>query len=159
MTDPGGDPLARDYTKSHTLAVSDVMSTPVISVAEDTSLADIADIFEEHRIKRVPVVKDGTLVGIVSRGDLVRELAASARSPAPAGDKSIRNTLLQRVKAQPWAATSSLNFVVTRGVVELNGVVPSADQHRALRVLAETVPGVLAVKDRLVERPLGPAGP
>ena len=154
-----GDTLASDYTKSHTRDVRDVMSTPVISVSEDTSLADIADILEEHRIKRVPVVKDGTLVGIVSRGDLVRELAASARSPAVAGDKSIRKMLLQRLKAQPWANASSLNFVVTSGIVDLNGIVPSAEQRRALRVLAETVPGVLAVKDRLVELPLGPAGP
>jgi len=153
------DTLARDYTKAHALAVRDIMRAPVISVSEDTSLVEIADILEEHAIKRVTVVRDGILVGIVSRADLIRALAGTAgKAPALADDKSIRNTLLQRMKAQPWASTSSLNFVVAEGVIELDGIVASGEQHKALRVLAETVPGVKAVKDRLVEMPRLPRG-
>jgi CBS domain-containing protein len=54
----------------------DMMSAPVISVHEETSLEEIAGILTEHRIKRVPVVRDGRIVGIVSRADLVRALVA-----------------------------------------------------------------------------------
>jgi len=144
--------LAQDYTKSHAVAARDIMSAPVISVSEGTSLAKIADILAEHAIKRVIVVRDGILVGIVSRADLVRALAcAVSKTPAHVDDKSIRNTLLQRIHAQPWASTAYFNFAVDDGVIELNGTVESDEQHKALRVLAETVPGVKAVRDRLVE--------
>ena len=155
----GADTLARDYTRAHATAVRDVMSAPVISVSEETPLAKIADILEEHGFKRVPVVRNGKLAGIVSRADLVRALAqAGPNTVARPDDKSIRNTLLQRVSAQPWASAASLNFVVEKGVIELNGIVASAEQHRALRVMAETVPGVAAVKDHLVEMSRIPGG-
>jgi len=55
--------------------IQDIMSSPPITVTEDTALQDIATILTEKRIKRVPVVKDGKLVGIVSRADVVRALA------------------------------------------------------------------------------------
>jgi CBS domain-containing protein len=55
----------------------DVMSAPVITIGEETSLAEIAQILTTHRIKRVPVVRDGRIVGIVSRADLVRALSVS----------------------------------------------------------------------------------
>jgi CBS domain-containing protein len=60
----------------------DMMSAPVISVHEETSLEEIAGILTEHRIKRVPVVRDGRIVGIVSRADLVRALVARPHIPA-----------------------------------------------------------------------------
>jgi CBS domain-containing protein len=150
----GSDILARDYTQSHSFAVRDVMRSPVISVSEETPLAEIADILEEHRIKRVTVMREGKLVGLVSRADLVRALARAAmKADALRDDKSIRNTMLQRIKSQPWASSASVNFLVEGGVIELHGLVSSGDQHRALRVLAETVPGVKSVRDRIVEMP------
>ena len=60
----------------------DMMSAPVISIDEETSLGDIADLLTTHRIKRVPVVCDGRIVGIVSRADLVRALVARPHIPA-----------------------------------------------------------------------------
>ena len=59
----------------------DMMSTPVISIDEKTSLGEIAGILTKHRIKRVPVVSDGRIVGIVSRADLVRALVARPHTP------------------------------------------------------------------------------
>jgi CBS domain-containing protein len=59
----------------------DMMSAPVISIDEKTSLGEIAGILTEHRIKRVPVVRDGRIVGIVSRADLVRALVARPHIP------------------------------------------------------------------------------
>ena len=59
----------------------DMMSAPVISIDEETSLGEIAELLTTHRIKRVPVVRDGRIVGIVSRADLVRALAARPHIP------------------------------------------------------------------------------
>src|SRR6516162_4436631 len=69
--------LARDYVKSHGRTVRDVMTRNVVVVDDTTELADIAILLETKRIKRVPVVRDGRLVGIVSRANLVRALATA----------------------------------------------------------------------------------
>lgn len=66
---------ARDYRKTHARAVRDVMTRPVIGVRPSASLKQIAKLMEERRIKRVPVLDAGRLLGIVSRADLVRQLA------------------------------------------------------------------------------------
>jgi CBS domain-containing protein len=66
----------------------DVMSAPIVTVGEDTELAEVARLLAQHHIKRVPVVKQGRVVGIVSRADLLRTLTAdrgdaTAERPAP----------------------------------------------------------------------------
>jgi CBS domain-containing protein len=55
----------------------DIMTSPVVTVGEDTDSGEIARLLTSHHIKRVPVVKAGKVVGIVSRGDLMRVLAAA----------------------------------------------------------------------------------
>src|SRR6516164_5064928 len=85
--------LAGDYIKSHSGKVKDVMTRNVLSVTETTPIADIALLLETNRIKRVPVVRDGKLVGIVSRANLVQALAMTINqspSGAEAEDRSIR---------------------------------------------------------------------
>ena len=57
------------------LRVSDIMSTEVTSVNEETPVSEIALLLTERKIKRVPVVQDGKLVGIVSRADIVHAVA------------------------------------------------------------------------------------
>jgi len=57
-------------------SAGDVMARPVVTVGEDTEISEIAKLLTDYRIKRVPVVKDGRIIGIVSRADLVRALAA-----------------------------------------------------------------------------------
>ena len=101
--------LAGDYIKSHSLQVKDVMTRNVLSVTETTPIADIALLLETNRIKRVPVVHDGKLVGIVSRANLVQALAMTINqspSGAEAEDRSIREKLLAELKAQKWAEVS-----------------------------------------------------
>jgi CBS domain-containing protein len=66
---------AHDYVKAHATAVKDVMTSPVVSVQRSTPLHEVAGLLDRHRIKRVPVLEGGRLVGIVSRADLVRRLA------------------------------------------------------------------------------------
>jgi CBS domain-containing protein len=143
--------LAGEYVKSHSLKVSDVMSRPVISVSETTPIDEIVSILEQHRIKRVPILANGTVVGVVSRADVLRAFAKQDQtSRADSSDHAIRNTFLQRLKGQSWAPASGISISVWRGAVTLNGVASSDDQRRALTVMAETIPGVTQVRNETV---------
>jgi len=137
--------LAGDYIKSHGGVVKDVMTRDVLSVTEETPVADIAVLLETNRIKRVPVLRDGKLIGIVSRANLVRALAMTINEAAggtQADDRSIRAKLLAELKAQRWAAVSPANVTVKDGVVHLRSSYLSEQEKRALVVAAENVPGV-----------------
>lgn len=152
--------MAKDYVKQHALKVRDVMSSPAISIAEGTPLAEIAALLERHGIKRVPVLKGRAVVGIVSRADLVKALARQAVEPAAdTADSAIRNTFLQRYRAQPWApAGGGIGFSVSAGVVVLSGLVNSKEQRAALGVMAETIPGVVKVENEIRVLPYMPVG-
>jgi CBS domain-containing protein len=149
LTMPGR--LAGDYVRTHARHVGEVMTREVVSVAEDTPLAEVVRLMERHRIKRVPVVRDGALVGIVSRADLLRALARLLdEAPAgPAGDEAIRRDVLAELEKAPWAPRG-LGVTVADGVVALDGVILDEKTRAALRVAAENVPGVKGVVDRLV---------
>lgn len=144
--------LAREFAKTHGQRVKDVMTQDVVTVTEETSVGEIAELLEGKGIKRVPVVRDGRLVGIVSRADLLRGLAVRGLKPmipvAP-DDAAIRAQLLSLLGREPWAETHLLSIVVDHGVVHLWGPVRSEEERQALRVAAETIPGVRGVEDHL----------
>ena len=144
--------LAGEYIKSHSAKVTDVMTRDVISVTDATPVADIAVLLETHRIKRVPVLQDGRLAGIVSRANLVRALAMTINeraSSTEADDQNIRNKLLAELKAQKWAEVSPANVTVKDGVVHLWSSYLSEQEKRALVVAAENIPGVRRVEDHM----------
>jgi CBS domain-containing protein len=146
--------LAGEFTKSHGRRVEEVMSTDVVSAAEDTPVGEIATILERHRIKRVPILRGGKLVGIVSRSNLIQALASS-RAPASAGsgtdaDRKIRSTLLDKLGHQDWTGFGQRNVIVNSGIVHLWGLVGSQEEHKALIALAEGVPGVVSVSDEMI---------
>jgi hypothetical protein len=128
------------------------MTTEVEAVTEDTDLYEIVSIMEKRRIKRVPVVRGNRLVGIVSRANLLHALATLSRevTPAPDTDEAIRSAILAEFDRQSWAPHHMIDVVVRNGVVELWGTVISCKQRDAARVVAETVPGVKAVKCHIV---------
>jgi len=139
-----------DYVRSHARRTADIMTQPVISIAEDTPVAEIVSLFEAHKIRRVPVTRDGKLVGLVSRADLVQALAAKARrtmAQAAADDKAIREQLLAELEHQPWWQRYSSMLTVSDGVVHYWGVLDTEDEKRAARVAAENIPGVRKVVD------------
>ena len=147
--------LARDYIKSHARKVADIMTRDVVSVDETADLADIANLLEARRIKRVPVVRDGRVVGIVSRANLVRAVAAA---PGAAGDgeddRTIRARLLAELRAQQWAKVWAADVIVRDKVVHFW----IADDHpgeerEALRIAAENIAGVRAVEAHIVPAP------
>ena len=152
----GTDALAAEYVKEHSRMVADVMTRHVITAAPETPLGDIADILEKKGIKRVPIVKDGRIVGIVSRANLLQALA-SLRKQIEGGapnDMKVREAVLERLKAAPWSRPSLINVIVQDGMVELWGIVESSTQKKVVRVAAEETPGVRAVNDNLIVRPV-----
>lgn len=148
--------LAQEYAKSHGRRAVDVMTRHVVAVAEETETAEIANLLDSHRIKRVPVVRGGKLVGIVSRADLLRALVAGQSASIrgnPTDDRGLHDAILKRVRAESWADVAMLNVVVRGGDVELWGIISSEDHRNAMRILVEGVPGVRAVRDNLSVMP------
>jgi CBS domain-containing protein len=140
---------ARDYAKLHGLTAKDVMTRPAVTVAEDAPLGEIATLLERHRIKRVPVVRDGTIVGIVSRANLLHGLVAKAAAPAVASDDAgIREQVIAGIKAAGIPETY-VNVVVAGGIVHVWGFVGSEAEKDAIRIAAETAPGVKTVQNNV----------
>ena len=149
--------LASRFVKAHGMRVADVMSQEVITAAPDTPLAEIARLLEKNRIKRVPILKDGKLVGVVSRANLLQALASA--KPAFAGtvqvsDNTLRDAILNRLWDQPWAHPGMINVIVTSGVVDLWGTVSSDTERKALKILVAEMPGVVAINDHLSKPPI-----
>jgi CBS domain-containing protein len=145
------DEQARDYTKSHALRASDVMTKQVVHIAEDSSLSDVVETMERHNVKRLPVLSDGKLAGIVTRRDMLRALAwqSAPMPPPPESDAAIRATMNDVLKNEEWAMSAIVNVIVSDGVVHLWGVIDTDEQRQALRVAAENIPGVTAIEDHL----------
>lgn len=142
------DGKAFDYVKSHGRTAGDVMTRRVVTVSERTPLEKIATLLERHRIKRVPVVRGGRVVGIVSRANLLHGLVAQkiAGGAAVATDRKIRAQLIKELE-QAGVDKSQVNVVVAKGVVELWGFVETDAQKRALAIAARNVKGVKRVVD------------
>ena len=153
--------LARDYVKSHARTVRDIMTRDVVSISDTAELADIAMLLETKRIKRVPVVRDGKLVGIVSRANLVRALATTTSAPesiAEPDDRAIGDQLLAELKAKNWVDLSSADIIVRGGVVHLWFSDEQPREERlTFRVAAENIPGVRRVEEHIVAHPGQPA--
>jgi hypothetical protein len=123
--------LANEFAKSHGRRVSELMSTHVVSASEDTPVGQIATLLEKHRIKRIPILRDGRLVGIVSRANLIQALASSLPQVATGdSDRKIRVELLDRLNDQDWTDFGSRNIIVNGGVVHLWGLVGSPEEHK-----------------------------
>jgi CBS domain-containing protein len=148
--------LARDFVKTRGHRAADVMTRGAVTVGEDTPIEEVAGLLERREVKRVPVVRDGRVVGIVSRADLVRTLAsrraAAPEGRAPVNGRAIRERVLAALRAQPWwAGGGHTSVVVEDGVVHLWGAAPSPAERAAMRVVAGNVPGVRAVEDHLAD--------
>lgn len=151
----GDETLAAEYVKSHARKVADVMTRRVITASPDSPLHEIASVLESNSIKRVPIVKDGLVVGIVSRANLIQAVASDRKElDIPVSDTAIRDKLMENLQAEPWAHTGLLNITVKGGVVDLWGITGSEAERKAIRVAAEAIPGVCAVHDNMIGRPM-----
>ena len=153
----GKEVLAAEFIKEHSRKVTDVMTRDVVTATPDTPLWTIANLLEKNAVKRVPIVQDGKVVGIVSRANLLQALASLTKQTnvaTPPDDSKIREKVLTQLDAEPWTRPSVINVIVQDGTVELWGIVDSVSQKKAVRVAAEVTPGVRAVNDNLIIRPV-----
>jgi CBS-domain-containing membrane protein len=141
--------LAAEYVQSSGRKVSEIMTPDVQTITPETPLDEVVRKMERHRIKRLPVVQDGKLVGIVSRANLLHALASVAREfkSAATDDITIRDRIIAECAKQPWAP--HVNVVVRDGIVELWGAIMDERERQAFIVAAENVPGVKLVHDHL----------
>ncbi|HEX3440742.1 MAG TPA: CBS domain-containing protein [Pseudolabrys sp.] len=148
----GPGKMAAEYTRSHGNKVSEVMTEEVQTVDENAALEDIVELMERRHIKRVPVLGDGKVTGIVTRSNLMHAMVSLARMAPKAAqdDAAIREQLLAVMYREQWAPAAMTNIIVSDGVVEIWGVIVDERQREALKVAAENIPGVKAVKDHLV---------
>ena len=138
---------AHVYLRAHGRHAHEVMTRDLVTAAEDTPLQEVAKLLEKHRIKRVPVLRDGKLVGIVSRANLIQSLATRGRSHLPpAGDRQLREQVRNAIMAT-GAQSELVSVVVANGVVHLFGTTYSKSERDALRVAAEGVSGVKRVQN------------
>jgi CBS domain-containing protein len=141
--------LAAEYVQARGQKVGQVMTPEPKTITPETPLEEVVRLMEHHRVKRLPVVQDGKLVGIVSRADLLHALGSVARElkPAAGDDATIRERIIAECAKQRWAPR--INVVVRDGVVALWGVITDERAREAFNVAAENVPGVKAVHDHL----------
>jgi CBS domain-containing protein len=152
----GSRPQIASFSKAHGLTARDVMSGTLVSVGPEDSAEDIARLMEKHSIRRVLVLQDGKLLGIVSRADLLRAVLRGTAAPAAATTDAaaIQRALLAAMREEAWVDNSWIFPDVTDGVVTLFGYARSADMRKGLVLLARGIPGVTAVQDRMEPMPL-----
>lgn len=149
-----GERLAREYQKAVGTTVGEVMTRGAICVSPDLPVQSAAVILDERRIRRLPVVADGRLVGVVSRGDLVKALAtvaapAEARRPS---DLDLVREMRRRMASEPWTSTHGIVVDAGDGILALWGVVASETEKSALETMARAVAGATRVESHLTVR-------
>jgi CBS domain-containing protein len=146
---------AEDYVASHdgrpARKVADVMTREVITASEDTPIAQIAHLMKGLNIKRIPILRKGAVVGIVSRVDILRGLISLSGDrdevhPAYRRDEELRREIYAACRGRSWSQAKQMDVVVNGGVAHLWGVAPTDLVRQAYRAAAENVPGVKTVE-------------
>jgi CBS domain-containing protein len=143
--------MAAEYVRTSGRKVDEIMTSDPVSVTEDDSLETVVELMERRRVKRLPVMRGGQMVGIVSRANLMHALASLARDDthAPTGDDAaIRDRILAALSKEHWAPRA--NVLVKNGVAELWGAIMDDRERQALIVATENIAGVKEVHDHLV---------
>ncbi len=149
LTSPGA--LAAEYVSTHGRSVEDVMTSDIVTVAPTARLQEVVELMEKHDVKRLPVVAQGRLIGIVSRSDLLKALVKTLPAQVTdSKDQEIEAAIINELAAQDWSRGGSIRVKVVDGVAELTGSIMDERERQAAKVAAENVSGVRAVFDNLV---------
>jgi len=144
--------LAAEYVRTHGRQVADLMTEEIVTVAPETTLTELVELMETKHIKRVPVLRDGVLVGVVSRADLLRPLLHALKAAAqldPVTDREIHDAIAAEFARQKWGTADVVQIEVVDGDVVLAGTIYDNRDRAAMIVAARNVPGVAAVRDEL----------
>lgn len=141
---------AKDFVHAHGRKVGEIMTEDLCTVTEEVPLEDAVRLMERRNVKRLPVLRGETLVGILTRSDLLRTVASLARDvPDPtADDDHIRHRVIAAIQNNDWTPMQ-LGVIVREGIVHISGIIPDEDYRKAIIVAAENVAGVRLVHDHL----------
>lgn len=146
--------LAEEYARGHARKIHDVMTQDVITVAPETSLSEVAHIFERNRIKRVPVLDKDKLVGIVTRANLVQAIASVPQeNRPPLKDEELRDRILKHLEKQVWVNPAMLNVTVVGATVSLWGMVKSESERNAVRIAVEAIADCNTINNNIALEP------
>jgi len=146
----GPNRAATEFVHASGRKVEEVMTRDPLVVTEETPLEEIVRLMEKNRVKRLPVMRNERLVGIVTRTNLLQAVASMARDvPDPtADDDHIRARIISAISNTDWRPIG-LQVTVRNGVVHLHGIVVNPNSRQAAIVAAENISGVKEVHDHL----------
>lgn len=141
---------AADFVHERGRKIGEVMTRDPVTVGEETALDELVQLMETKHIKRLPVVQDGRLTGIITRANLMRAVVNLAQDvPDPtANDDHIRARITRLLMEADWRP-AALEVTVRDGVVHLHGLIIDERARQACKVAAENVEGVKEVHDHL----------
>jgi CBS domain-containing protein len=148
--------LAADFAHTHARHVREAMTEGVQTVTPETPLTSAAALMVRSHFKRLPVVDDGRLVGILSRSDLLGALALKLLKieDMHVAPETIKSGIEATLAAADWAPKTGIKVSVVNGpdgnIVTLDGVIFNEAEHKAVRVIAESAGGVAGIQDNLV---------
>jgi CBS domain-containing protein len=147
--------VAADYIRSHARKIGDLMTRKVVTASEAATLSEIAGLMDRHNVKRIPITRDGKVVGIVSRADLLRGLIACEpkASPSTVPDEQIRAAALAEFDRHRWPSIWTRSVIVENGIVHLWGTAESDSAKQASRVALENIPGVKRIENHIAVLP------
>lgn len=143
--------MAKDYVRTHGRKVEEIMTRDVLSISEMTPLDEVVDVMESRGVKRLAIVSDDKLIGIVSHADLLRALMQDLEKDtvAPSGDAALREAVLAELRKQNWSRPSHVSVLAADGIIYLEGFINDERERGAITVAAENTPGVQEVRDHL----------
>jgi CBS domain-containing protein len=146
----GPGQAAADFVHEHGCKVAEIMTQAPVTITEDTPLEEIVALMEKNKLKRLPVMQGGRIVGIVSRANLLQAVASLARQvPDPtADDDHIRNRIIDALGKTDWCPLG-LSVLVRDGIVHLSGIVSDDRWRQAAIVCVENIAGVKEIHDHL----------
>lgn len=147
----GPGKLADEYTHSHSQTVADVMSIDVIHAEQTASLESLVTLMQEKHIKRIPILENDRLIGVVGRADLLRAISNvfNATSGGIFSDSDIKSRLWSELWSTGWAPCSTISVDVADGVVTLGGIITDGRERKALCSAASNIAGVKYVLDQM----------
>lgn len=142
---------ANAYLRRSSWRVGDAMTADPVTVNEDASVSRVAGLMQARGIKRIPVLRNNVLVGIVSRADLLQAILSAKQDETALGDDAIRRSILVRLGENTGLEGFDVAVAVSEGIVHLWGNVEPPECRRAARILAENVRGVRGVVEHFPE--------
>jgi CBS domain-containing protein len=143
---------AEEYVRANSRRVADLMTRDPVSVTASTSLDNVVGLMERKHIKRLPVLEDDRIIGVISRADVLRAVSRVLGAPVEAGgtDTEILARLRDALEDQPWFTARNIVLSVDDGIVRIQGAVTDDRMRAALRVAAQNVSGRTDVKDEVL---------